>query len=233
VSDSPNRGQADDDTRSMTPPDIARFLALVARNQVVAEVLRRTEALNLPDWYLAAGCLYQSVWNVLDQQQPERGITDYDLIYFDDSDLSWEAEDQVIQRCADVFDDLPIVVEIRNQARVHVWYEDHFGVAAPPLRSSASADAIDRYAAHACQVAIRSRKDRYDVYAPHGFDDLFAFVLRPNPIVAPRHAYETKAARWQILWPRLRVLPWPEETGAELTSENSAHRRSLHPRATA
>lgn len=78
----------------------------------------------------------------------------------------------------------------------------------PPIRSCA--DAIDRYAAHACRYGIHPGPDGWVVYAPAGFDDLFAFVLRPNPVVAPRAVYETKAARWQALWPRLEVLPWPD-----------------------
>jgi hypothetical protein len=74
---------------------------------------------------------------------------------------------------------------------------------------------------------------RYQVYAPHSFDDLFAFVLRPSPIVAPRHVYKTKAARWQTLWPRLRVVPWPEESGAGPTGPTTEHRRAVHPTTTA
>jgi hypothetical protein len=43
------------------------------------------------------------LWNpvvVLDGHEPGRGIRDYDLVYFDDRDLSWEAEDAVIRRWA-------------------------------------------------------------------------------------------------------------------------------------
>ena len=195
----------------MATPGVEEFLAAVAQNPMVGEVLRRAEALGLPDWYLAAGCLFQTVWNVLDGHPPERGIADYDLIYFDPRDLSWDAEDAVIAECAEAFAELPIVVEVRNQARVHLWYEEHFGTPAPPLRSSA--EAVDRYAARACQVAIRTTDGRYDVYAPNGFEDLFGFVLRPNPIVAPQHVFESKAARWAALWPRLTVLPWPADAG--------------------
>jgi uncharacterized protein len=192
-----------------TPPGEGEFLDAVLRNPTVREVLRRAEDLALPDWYLAAGCLFQTVWNVLDGQDPQHGIGDYDLIYCDDRDLSWDAEDLVIRRCAEVFDDLAVEVEVRNQARVHLWYEDHFGVPCPPLRSSA--EAVDRYAAHACRVAVRTNGDQYEVYAPSGFDDLFAFVVRPNPVIAPQTVYETKSARWAKLWPRLQVLPWPTD----------------------
>jgi hypothetical protein len=51
--------------------------------------------MGLPGWYLVAGGLYQTVWNVVTGQVPEAGILDYDLAYFDASDLSWEAEDAV------------------------------------------------------------------------------------------------------------------------------------------
>jgi len=190
-------------------PSEADFLAAVLRNPVVVEVLARAEALGMPDWYLAAGCLFQTVWNVLEGHDPERGISDYDLIYCDPTDLTWDAEDVVIRRCAAAFADLGAEVEVRNQARVHLWYEDHFGVPCAPLRSSP--DGVDRYAAHACRVAVRLADGRYEVYAPSGFADLFGFVLRPNPVVAPRSVYEIKAARWATLWPRLRVLPWPDD----------------------
>ena len=194
-------------------PTEADFLAAVLQNATVVEVLARAERLDLPDWYLAAGCLFQTVWNVLEGHDPERGIGDYDLIYHDGTDLSWDAEDVVIRRCAAAFADLGADVEVRNQARVHLWYEDHFGVPYAPLRSSAAA--VDRYAAHACRVAVRLTDGRYDVYAPTGFADVFGFLLRPNPVVAPRWVYETKSARWAALWPRLRILPWPADEGDE------------------
>lgn len=183
------------------------FLAAVRQNPVVVEVLDRAEALDLPDWYLTAGCLFQTVWNVRDGHDPTRGIRDYDLFYFDDSDLSWEAEDRAIRKAAEVFDGCGGEVEVRNEARVHLWYEDKFGSPCPPF--TRCEDAIDRFAATACCVAVHTAGDETTVYAPHGFDDLFGMVLRPNPVLAKRSVYEAKAKRWASLWPGLRVLPWP------------------------
>ena len=107
-------------------PTEADFLDAVLRNPVVDEVLDRAERLDLPDWYLAAGCLFQTVWNVLDGRDPEHGIGDYDLVYHDGSDLSWEAEDRVIRRCGAAFADLGVEVEVRNQARGHQGRGDGF-----------------------------------------------------------------------------------------------------------
>ena len=98
-------------------------------------------------------------------------------------------------------------VEVRNEARVHLWYEDKFGVPCEPHATTESA--IDCFAATTCCLGIRTSASDVSVYAPHGFQDLFDFVLRPNPVLAPRHVYEQKAARWSELWPQLTVLPWP------------------------
>ena len=190
-------------------PSTDDFVATVRQNPVVVEVLHRAETLDLPHWYLTAGCLFQTVWNVLGGHDPTRGIRDYDLFYFDDGDRSWDAEDRVIRQAAGVFDGCGGAVEVRNEARVHLWYEEKFGSPCPPF--TCCEDAIDRFAATACCVGVRTSGDETTVYAPHGFDDLFGMVLRPNPVLAKRSVYETKAARWLSLWPQLRVLPWPGE----------------------
>src|SRR5215472_12227562 len=102
---------------------VSQFAAMLRRNKRLTDVLSRAATMKLPNWYLTAGCMYQTVWNVVTGQPPEAGILDYDLAYFDASDLSWQAEDAVIQAGRALFGDLPAPVQIRNQARVHLWYE--------------------------------------------------------------------------------------------------------------
>lgn len=98
-------------------------------------------------------------------------------------------------------------VEIRNEARVHLWYAERFGRPAPAFRDCR--DAIDSFAAVCCCFGVRShRSGRLEVYAPHGYADLFHRVVRPNPVLAPREVYEAKTLRWLSEWPDLTVLPW-------------------------
>jgi uncharacterized protein len=185
----------------------AHFLDLVQRNPVNVSILDRAPSLGVPDWWLTAGAVFQTVWNVLDGRDPGAGIADYDVFYHDASDLSYDAEDAVIRRAARLFADLGVTVEIRNEARVHLWYADRFGTPAPPFRDCA--DAIDSFAAVCCCYGVTVDSDgRPRVYAPHGYDDLFAMVVRPNRRLAPRHVYETKTQRWHETWPELTVLPW-------------------------
>jgi hypothetical protein len=113
-----------------TSPTIARLpldaqlgalQATLSRNTALLQILERTATLDLPRWYLTAGCLFQTVWNVVTDRPPTHGIKDYDVFCFDDTDLSWEAEDAAIQAGRAAFADLPADVEIRNEARVHLW----------------------------------------------------------------------------------------------------------------
>ncbi|RJL24138.1 nucleotidyltransferase family protein [Bailinhaonella thermotolerans] len=178
------------------------------RNETLTRVLRRAAELNLPGWYLTSGCLVQTVWNVVTGRPPAQGIKDYDLFYFDAGDPSWEAEDAVIRRGRDAFADLGAEVEIRNQARVHLWYEQRFGVPCPPHVSTEAA--IDSFAVTTCCLGVRlSPGDHWRVYAPHGLSDIFNLVVRPNPVLAPAEVYAAKAARWRREWPSLTILPWP------------------------
>ncbi|MEQ8404706.1 MAG: nucleotidyltransferase family protein [Oceanicaulis sp.] len=144
--------------RRIPPPDQPAFLiGSVLADPIAETVLQRAVDLGLPDWALAAGAVYQNVWNALTGRPPGYGIKDYDLAYFDACDLSFEAEDAVIRRCASVFADLPAPVEIRNQARVHLWFEAKFGYAKPAYTSSA--DAIANYASPAHMAGLRREAD--------------------------------------------------------------------------
>ena len=67
------------------------------------------------------------MFNHLTGRPLDYGIKDYDLGYFDASDLSYDAEDAVIRRVKAAFDEpLRSMVEVRNQARVHLWFEAKF-----------------------------------------------------------------------------------------------------------
>ncbi|KAI8229726.1 hypothetical protein K4K55_006923 [Colletotrichum sp. SAR 10_96] len=113
-------------------------------------------SLNLPNWYLAAGAVSQTIWNHMSGLPATTGIHDYDLVYFDDTDLSWAAEDAAIQRGRALFVDIPAEVEIRNQARVHLWYEAKFG--APCPRHESVEAGIDSWIATSAMIGVGVRE---------------------------------------------------------------------------
>jgi hypothetical protein len=184
-----------------------RFTAIIRADPDLMHLLGTLRSLALPQWRLVAGCLYQTVWNTLTGRARGTGIKDYDLIYYDDSDLSWAAEDAVIRRVVQATHDCVGPVEVRNQARVHLWFADRFGCAYPPL--SSADEALRYYAAIVHAVGVRLEDDgRLDIVAPFGLDDVFAMIVRPNRWLDNAASYAAKAERAKLLWPEITVEPW-------------------------
>jgi hypothetical protein len=158
-----------------------RLTEIVRATPPLMQVLLVARHLRLPDWLVFSGAVYQPVLNHLTGRPPDFGIKDYDFGYFDASDLSYEAEDEVIRQVRAAFDEpLRSMVEVRNQARVHLWFEAKFGESYTPL--SCTAEALERFASATFAVGVRLESDdRLHIVAPFGLADLFALRLRPNP----------------------------------------------------
>ena len=188
---------------------LRRFETIIRGDPDLMQLLASIRGVRLAQWRLVAGCLYQTVWNVLTGRDRGTGIKDYDLIYFDDSDLSWAAEDRVIRVVASATRGCVGPVEVRNQARVHLWFEARFGTAYPQLYSAD--EAIRRYASIVHAIGVRLEyDDRLDVVAPFGLDDLFSMVIRPNYALENAVSHMRKARRAQAIWPEIIVVPWNE-----------------------
>lgn len=191
----------------MTVTRLLELERIVRADTELMRLLNVGRDLDLPQWRLVAGCIYQTVWNRLTNRPRGTGINDYDLIYFDDSELSQEAENVTEFEVRKLLPDLPAPVEVRNQARVHLWFEDYFGLPYTPL--SWADEAIDRYASKTHAVGIRlTREGNFDVYAPFGLDDIFAMVIRPNHALPNKPTHDRKAGRAKAIWPELTVLDW-------------------------
>ena len=165
----------------MTERDLeSPLIGIVNASPTLMRVLTLARDLDLPDWRLVSGAVYQPVWNALTGRDPDYGIKDYDLCYFD-PDPSWDAEDVQIKRAAAFFPPpLDALVEVRNQGRVHLWFEGKFGE--PYAALSCTDDMLERFVCPAFSVGLRLTQDnRIDVAAPFGLEDLFAMRLRPNP----------------------------------------------------
>lgn len=62
---------------------------MLSQNEVLTDVMTRAATMELPGWYVTAGCPFQTAWNVVTDRPPTSGIKDYDIYYFDGTDLSW------------------------------------------------------------------------------------------------------------------------------------------------
>lgn len=203
-------------TRSAAPPpsncplpaadsELERRLRTIVRaTGPLMRVLEVARALDLPDHLVFSGAVYQPVLNALTGRPVDYGIRDYDVGYFDASDLSYEAEDAVIRRVAVALDEgLGGRVEVRNQARVHLWFEAHFGEPYAPL--TCTGEALRRFATTISAIGVRLDGDGdLRIEAPFGLADLFALRLRRNPLRASA-GFARVCAGVRRRWPELAV----------------------------
>ena len=182
----------------------ARLTEIVRADPGLMHVLTTVRALDLPDWRVFSGAVYQSAWNSLTGRPAGYGIKDYDLGYFD-PDVSWDAEDAVIRRVAAAFEPpFRDTVEVRNQARVHLWFEDRFGESYAAL--SGTDEALSRFVAPAFAVGVRlEQDDAISIAAPFGLEDVFALTLRPNPNRPPAKGWNRAVASALARWPELKA----------------------------
>jgi hypothetical protein len=188
-------------------PDQADPLRLIlARSPIVATVVDRWSEIALPDCWLVAGCLAQTVWNDAFGLPATHGISDIDLVYFDGNDLSEEAEAGHATRVLALFADLGLWIDVKNEARVHLWYAEKFGNALTPYVSTE--DAITTFPTTATAVGVQPRAGGLHVFAPYGLSDLLGAIVRPNKKQITQSVYEAKVKKWQDRWPGLRIVAW-------------------------
>ena len=200
----------------MGPGSANELHVSLRQNQCLADILERFDEIALPDAWLVAGCIAQTIWNLACGQPAELGIKDVDLIYFDEQELSLGAEAGHERRLRDLFGHLAIKLDVKNEARVHLWYQERFGYAIERYRSGA--DAIATFPTTATAVGVRRILGEFECFAPFGLDDLFGLVVRPNKRQITRPIYEAKVERRRSIWPGLSILPWEESATSAIPS---------------
>ena len=180
---------------------VKTLLERAMANPINAQIAARLPDLGVEQCMLTAGCLFQAVWNHQSNLPAAQGVKDYDVFYFD-TDLSYEAEDKVIRAAERLFEDLGVNVEVKNQARVHLWYSERFGRPYPQLHSAKQG--VDRYLVAGTCIGLEI--DTGEVYAPYGLADVEQGVLRINPLHPEPELFAAKARSYQARWPWLKIV---------------------------
>ena len=182
----------------------ARLRNCLRESPKVMTVLFAARDAQLPDWRLFSGAVYQTVWNAVTQKPVDYGIKDYDLAYFD-LNLSAETEKSIQKKLlAKIPSCLQNHVDIANQARVHLWFEEEFGRPYAALQNTDEALERSLFTAHA--VGVRLEPDgSLSIAAPYGLDDIFGIRLKLNPDLALTDAHLVKQYEAIERWPEITL----------------------------
>ena len=133
------------------------FEKIISNNKKLMKILDVLEEYalenpNFKNWYVGAGGVNQTVFNYYHGYEGDYGIKDYDIVYFDE-DTSYEAEDVIIKDLEERLKNIDVVSDIKNQARVHIWYNPKYGTNREPYTSCE--DAVSSWGSTVTCIGIR------------------------------------------------------------------------------
>ena len=183
-----------------------QLLEIARANSWFMDALATVRQLELAEWCIGAGAIRNLVWDTLHGKSLPSKLSDVDVAYFDLDDISQQHDQELQGRLLELLPSVPW--EVTNQAGVHQWFEGHFGHAVEPLGSLQEAVASWPEFATAVGISL-SQDDSLRVIAPHGLEDLFAIVVRRNPVRVSVETYRERVAqkRYPERWPRVKVVP--------------------------
>jgi len=191
----------------MDREQLLKLKQIVEANQSLMQLFNALDQIGLKNYYIGAGAIAQSVWNVLSGYPIEYGISDIDVVYFDVHHLEEGHEQELKRKIEASLPDFPLWIDLKNQARVHIWYKEKFGYEIQPYTSLEHA--INTWPTTATSLGLRREGGgRWTIYAPFGIDDIFAMRVRANARQITEEIYMTKVKKWRKKWPSLAHEAW-------------------------
>lgn len=174
-----------------------KLIKIIVNQAWLMEILSHVRDLDLPDWYVAAGTIRNTIWNYLHGYDTHKNQNDIDVVYFDPHNLSIAKEKESEEILKNISPHL--IWEVKNQARKNPM--------GPQVGSACRSIAF--WSETPTCVGVRLENDNtLTICAPHGLDDLFNLVVRPIPKPYQRlelYQERIKKKQWDKIWPKLRI----------------------------
>ena len=185
------------------------FIKIIKQNSDLVTILDYIYELKLPNFYIAAGSVFQTIWNYYDNKPLNFGIKDIDIIYYDPINLSKESEQKLEKTIEDYLKKagLNYELDIHNEARMHLWKKDNENKDIDQYKNSE--DVIDQWIATVHAIGITKENNEIKVYAPYGLSDIFSKTIRPiKHKNNSKELYNKKVASWQKRFENLNIVEW-------------------------
>jgi len=185
------------------------FISIIKQNKDLMEILDYIVELNLSNFYIAAGSIFQTIWNYYDNKPLNHGIKDIDIIYYDSNNIKKEDEQQIEDEIINHFKQINLNYEfdIHNEARMYLWKKENENKDINQYKNSE--DAIDQWIATVHAVGITKENGVIKVYAPYGLSDIFSRTIRPIKHKAnSKELYNKKVASWKNRFDNLNIVEW-------------------------
>lgn len=172
---------------------------IIKSDHLLMSILKTVQSLQLNDCWVAAGVIRNKVWDYLHNIETE--INDIDVIYFDEVDISIEAEKALESKLQEIMPNQPW--SVKNQARMHIKN----GIS--PYVSSF--DGVAHFPETPTAIAVRLNNNKLEILAPYGLNDLFEGLVRPTPPFNQDSKLHTiysnriQNKNWDSIWNKLII----------------------------
>ncbi|MCI9313220.1 MAG: nucleotidyltransferase family protein [Erysipelotrichaceae bacterium] len=186
------------------------IITILEKNKELMEMLNYISSLNLPNFYIAAGSIFQTIWNYYDRKELNFGVKDIDVIYFNNKDLSVERDLEyynIINKYVKS-KGFNYEIDVSNEARMHLWKMEHGqGEKVEPYKNSE--DAMSKWIATVHAIGITKEDNQIKVYAPYGLSDIFSKTIRPIKHDGnSKELYDKKVVGWSERFNNLTIIEW-------------------------
>ncbi|MGO3005992.1 MAG: nucleotidyltransferase family protein [Lactococcus cremoris] len=181
------------------------LLDILTKNSDLMMILDEISELKLSNWYVAAGSVFQSVWNYLDKNDLMTNVHDIDLVYFDDqiSFIDSISNDKQLEKS--LSEKFPYCFDVHNEAYMHLWQNSK------KIPYENTENAIERWIATVHAIGISGNSDQFTIFAPYCIEDIFTKTIRPiYHKDNNQELYENKVAKWQERFSDLNIIKWTE-----------------------
>ncbi len=189
--------------------DYRKMIKFIQKNNLIMKVFEALEIIEIGYYYIGAGAIAQTIWNIQTNKDACYGISDVDIVFFNTNNLSKAYEENIKKRLLEILGDFPLWLDVKNQARVHLWYKEKFGYNIQPYTSLESA--INSWPTTASSVGVRKQGNKWEVYAPFGIDDLMSMKVIPNNRQITEEIYYKKVEKWLSKWQNLSIYDWNDK----------------------
>ena len=188
---------------------VTEAIRILKQNEDLMKILDYLCELNLPNFYIAAGSVFQTIWNYYDKKPLNDRIKDIDIIYYDKNNLSKESEkaleNEIINHIKDL--NMNYEIDVHNEARMHLWKKDNENQDIDEYKNSE--DAIDKWIATIHAIGITKENNSIKIYAPYGLSDIFSRTVRPiKHKDNSKELYNKKVESWSKRFDNLKIIEW-------------------------
>ena len=188
---------------------IKSMISILEQNTELMDILNYVYELELPNYYIAAGSVFQTIWNYYDKKPLNYGIKDIDIIYYNNSDLSADTDIYYYNLIKDycMRKEYNYEIDVSNEARMHLWQKEKFNIDVKQYMNSE--DAINKWIATVHAIGITKENNNIKIYAPYGLSDIYSRTIRPiKHEYSAKDIYNKKAKSWSERFDNLNIIEW-------------------------